>query len=79
MLALVLGLLLATVIVVRPRRGGTPGKLRAQVTSWWLLLPPVFAAWALYPFGVPALVLLISVLAAKELTGLANRQPYGGL
>lgn len=79
MLALVLGLLLATAIVVRPRRGGTPGKLRAQVTSWWLLLPPVFAAWALHPFGAPALVLLISALAAKELTGLANRRPYGGL
>jgi len=79
MLALVLGLLLATAIVVRPGRAGTSGRLRAQVTSWWFLLPPVFAAWALYPFGVPALVLLISAFAAKELMGLAERRPHGGL
>ncbi len=79
MLVLMFGLLLATAIVARPRKGSTPGMLRAQVTSWWFLLPPVFAAWALYPIGVPALVLLISVLAARELNGLSGRRPDGGL
>jgi len=72
MLALLIGLLLATAAVVRPLGRTTPGPLRQQVTSWWLLLPPVFAAWALYPLGVPALVLLISALAARDLVALCD-------
>jgi phosphatidate cytidylyltransferase len=71
MLALLAGLTLATAIVVRPGRAAA-GMLRAQVTSWWFLLPPVFAAWALYPLGVSALVLAISALAARELADLSD-------
>ena len=69
--SLVLSLLLATALVLRPGGPGTRGALRAQVTSWWYLLPPVFAAWAWQPWGVPLLVLLISALAARDLHRLA--------
>ena len=65
--ALLVSLLLASALVLRPGGLGTRGALRAQVTSWWYLLPPVFAAWAWHDWGVPMLVLLISALAARDL------------
>jgi phosphatidate cytidylyltransferase len=71
MLVLLLGLSIASLVVSPLFRIGAKGALRAQVTSWWLLLPPVFAAWALHPFGVPLLVVAISALAVRDLTGLA--------
>lgn len=72
MLSLVFALTLATGFVKNMPRSGKRGALHAQVTSWWLLLPPVFAAWALYPIGVWVLVMLISVLAACELASLTQ-------
>jgi phosphatidate cytidylyltransferase len=77
MLSLVFALALATGFVKKMPRANTRGALHAQVTSWWLLLPPVFAAWALYPIGVWVLVMLISALAARELALLTqpNRTP----
>lgn len=79
MLALVLGLAVATALVLRARPVGSSSMLRAQVTSWWRLLPPVFVAWGLDPLGVPLLVLLISLLAAKELHGLSEQPSVPGL
>jgi phosphatidate cytidylyltransferase len=77
MLSLVFALTLATGFVKKMPRANTRGVLHAQVTSWWWLLPPVFAAWALYPIGVWVLVMLISALAARELALLTqpNRTP----
>jgi phosphatidate cytidylyltransferase len=77
MLSLVFALTLATGFVKKMPRANTRGALHAQVTSWWLLLPPVFVAWALYPIGVWVLVMLISALAARELALLTqpNRTP----
>src|ERR1700754_1007714 len=72
-LALLAGLAVATLIVVRLTRPIGTGSLREQVTSWWLLLPPVFLAWALRPVGVVALVLAMSLLAAIDLARLADR------
>ncbi|MEP6504094.1 MAG: phosphatidate cytidylyltransferase [Betaproteobacteria bacterium] len=72
MAALLGCLLVATILVKRGRRPGPPGALQLQVTSWWYLLPPVFLAWAIYPWGVPALVLAISALAARELAALTH-------
>lgn len=78
-LLLVLGLLLATATVVRLQPQRTSGSLRDQVVSWWFLLPAVFAVWVLYPLGVLALVLLISALAATELSALSECKARGGL
>lgn len=72
MLSLVFALTLVTGFVKKMPRSGKSGALHAQVTSWWLLLPPVFAAWALYPMGVWLLVMSISALAARELAQLAQ-------
>jgi len=69
-LALLSTLALATGVVARPNGLGAHGALRAQVTSWWYLMPPVFLAWAVEPWGVPLLVLAISALAARDLRGL---------
>ncbi len=71
--ALLLGLGVATAISGHTRRAGSSGSLHAQVTSWWLLLPPVFVAWAFHPLGAAALVLVISALAAHELAEHARR------
>ncbi len=75
MVALLVGLLIATAIVLRPGRWAASGMLRSQVTSWWLLLPPVFLAWALFPFGVAVLVITMSMLAARELVEHSERLP----
>ncbi len=72
-LALLAGLAIATGFVLRLARPIGTGSLREQVTSWWLLLPPVFVAWALRPVGLVVLVLVLSVLAAIELARLASR------
>ena len=79
MLSLVFALTLATGFVKKMPRAKTRGALHAQVTSWWLLLPPVFAAWALYPIGVWVLVMLISALAARELALLTPPNRTRGL
>ena len=71
-LALLAGLAVATFIVTRIARPVGTGSLRAQVTSWWWLLPPVFVAWALRPAGVVVLVLAMSLLAALDLGRLAG-------
>lgn len=78
-LSLMLGLALVTGLVRLSKRPGDRGMLTAQVTSWWYLLPPVFAAWALYPVGVWLLVLLMSALAARELAGLSRSRQAGTL
>ena len=72
-LALLAGLAVATGLVLRLKRQIGTGSLREQVMSWWLLLPPVFVAWALRPAGLILLVLLLSVLAAIELARLSDR------
>jgi phosphatidate cytidylyltransferase len=41
-----------------------------QVSSWWRIMPVVFAAWWLGPWGIWALVLLIGALALRELVPL---------
>ena len=71
-LALLAGLAVATGVVRRLARPLGTGALRVQVASWWLLLPPVFLAWALRPVGFVALVLALSVLAAIDLARLAR-------
>ena len=73
-LALLVGLAVATLLVARLTRPVGTGSLREQVTSWWLLLPPVFVAWAMRPVGVVALVLAMSLLAAIDLARLADRR-----
>ena len=72
-LALLIGLSIATLLVVRLKRPIGTGSLRQQVTSWWWLLPPVFVAWALRPVGILALVLAMSLLAAIDLARLDAR------
>ena len=72
-LALLIGLAIATAIVTNLKRQVGTGSLRAQVTSWWWLLPPVFLAWALRPVGLVVLVLAMSLLAALDLARLASR------
>ncbi|MEO5689738.1 MAG: phosphatidate cytidylyltransferase [Burkholderiaceae bacterium] len=72
-LALMIGLGIATAIVTRLRRPVGTGSLRAQVTSWWWLLPPVFLAWAVRPTGLVVLVVVMSLLAAADLARLAGR------
>jgi phosphatidate cytidylyltransferase len=72
MLSLLAALASATALVYGFHKAAARGALQAQVVSWWWLLPPVFAAWALHPYGVHALVFLISVLAARELVALAD-------
>ena len=72
-LALLIGLSVATLLVVRLRRPIGTGSLRQQVTSWWWLLPPVFVAWALRPGGLVVLVLAMSLLAAVDLARLDDR------
>jgi len=69
-LALLIGLSIATLLVVRLKRPIGTGSLRLQVTSWWWLLPPVFVAWALRPAGLVVLVLAMSLLAAVDLARL---------
>ena len=71
-LALLIGLSIATLAVVRLKRPVGTGSLRQQVTSWWWLLPPVFVAWALRPAGLVVLVLAMSLLAAVDLARLAG-------
>jgi phosphatidate cytidylyltransferase len=41
-----------------------------QVSSWWRIMPVVFAAWWLGPWGIWGLVLLIGALALRELVPL---------
>jgi phosphatidate cytidylyltransferase len=72
-LALMIGLGIATALVTRLKRKVGTGSLRAQVTSWWWLLPPVFLAWALRPVGLVVLVVAMSLLAAVDLARLAGR------
>lgn len=73
-LLLVLLVLLAgaTALVVPAGGIGARGSLRAQVTSWWWLIPPVFLAWSLHPFGPAALVAVIALLALRDLLRLAG-------
>ena len=78
-LALLAGLAVATLVVLRLTRPIGTGSLREQVTSWWLLLPPVFLAWALRPVGVITLVLAMSLLAAVDLARLADRAESRGV
>jgi len=60
MMVLCLALAAATVL--------TRGKSwQRQVSSWWRLMPAVFLAWWLEPWGVWSLVLLIGGLALREL------------
>lgn len=62
------GLALATVGVLRLTRPVVAGSLRAQVTSWWWLWPPVFLAWALGAVGVTLLAAGVSLLAVLDLS-----------
>ena len=78
-LALLAGLAVATLFVLRLTRPIGTGSLREQVTSWWLLLPPVFLAWALRPLGVVALLMAMSLLAAVDLARLAGRAGSRGI
>ena len=71
--AVLAGLAIATVGVLRVTRPVGTGSLRAQITSWWWLWPPVFLAWALRAPGVTVLVLVISLLALVELSRHAAR------
>ena len=79
MLFLVFALSLATGFVSKRPSTSERSQLREQVTSWWWLLPPVFAAWGIYPLGVSVLALLISALAALELTALSTPLRMQGL
>lgn len=65
MLALCASLALATVLT----RGRS---WQLQVSAWWRLMPAVFVAWWLGPLGIWALVLLIGLLAQRELAAHAQ-------
>lgn len=71
LVTLLAALLLATLLVVRAT-AGSQSMLRSQVTSWWWLLPPVFLAWSIHPWGVWCLLGVINGLAAWELAALAG-------
>ena len=61
-------LLAAATVAVVPANGlGARGALRAQVTSWWRLMPVVFLAWATQPFGGEMLVAIVALLVLREL------------
>ncbi|MEO8297810.1 MAG: phosphatidate cytidylyltransferase [Burkholderiales bacterium] len=67
MVALCLGLAFATAV--------TRGRgWQRQVSAWWRLLPVVFVAWWLRPWGIWVLVLLIGALAIRELAPHAGAQ-----
>ncbi|MEW7851478.1 phosphatidate cytidylyltransferase [Massilia aurea] len=48
-------------------RGAAPSMLHHQVAAWWRIFPIVTLALLAYPFGLPALCLLVCVLAVVEL------------
>jgi len=48
-------------------RGAAPSMLHHQVDAWWRIFPIVTLALLAYPLGLPALCLLVCVLAIVEL------------
>ena len=71
--AVLAGLGVATIGVTRMKGPVGTGSLRAQITSWWWLWPPVFIAWASRTPGVTVLVGLLSLLAVLDLARHAAR------
>ena len=67
MLVLYLLLGAASAVVNWPGRASPGGALRQQVNAWWWIFPVFSVAWVLYPLGPVLLVLLIGVLAWREL------------
>lgn len=67
MLALYLVLGVASAGVTWLGRASPTGTLRLQVNAWWRIFPLVSLAWALYPWGPLLLLVLIAVLAWREL------------
>ena len=70
MLYLLLGM--ATLSVGWRLRARPRSQLRLQVNSWWLIFPVLTVSLLLHPAGTVLLVLVIGVLALRELT------PFGG-
>lgn len=46
----------------------TTSKLKNQVNSWWYIFPVVTLSLSLYPFGPVALVVMIGMLAVREIS-----------
>ena len=67
MLLLYLVLGAASAVVTWLGRASPAGTLRLQVNAWWWIFPVFSVAWALYPWGPSLLVVLIAVLAWREL------------
>lgn len=67
MLVLYLVLGAASAVVTWLGRASPTGTLRLQVNAWWWIFPVFSVAWALYPWGPGLLVVLIAVLAWREL------------
>lgn len=74
MLTMLLCLALGLATALTRRRGW-----QRQVSAWWRLMPVVFVAWWLQPWGVWALVGLVNVLAALELAPHAGGRQATGL
>ena len=67
MLVLYLVLGAASAMVTWLGRASPTGTLRLQVNAWWRIFPVFSVAWVLYPWGPGLLVVLIAVLAWREL------------
>lgn len=67
MLVLYLVLGAASAMVTWLGRASPTGTLRLQVNAWWRIFPVFSLAWALYPWGPLLLLVLIAVLAWREL------------
>lgn len=67
MLGLYLLLGVVTLGVNRATRARPVSSLRQQVHAWWVLFPFITVSLLLYPLGPGGLVLLIGVLALREL------------
>lgn len=60
-------LAVASLSIRRAARGAAPSMLQHQVNAWWRIFPIVTLALLAYPLGLPALCLLVCVLAIAEL------------
>jgi phosphatidate cytidylyltransferase len=67
MLVLYLVLGAASAMATWLGRASPTGTLRLQVNAWWRIFPVFSVAWVVYPWGPGLLVVLIAVLAWREL------------
>jgi phosphatidate cytidylyltransferase len=71
-LCLYLFLTIASISICLKTHVTPVSQLRMQINSWWYLFPTISLALFFYPYGLTALCLIISALAARELASFYN-------